>query len=63
MHWTDRRERYRATFAGNTLNVMRTVQEPETSGVAALMIEDPLLPRAFGEKKPLVISLEGGPLG
>jgi carboxyvinyl-carboxyphosphonate phosphorylmutase len=45
---------------GNALNVMRTVQELETSGVAALMVEDTLLPRAFGEKKPTVISLEEG---
>lgn len=43
---------------GNALNVMRTVQELETAGVAALMVEDTLLPRAFGEKKPTVISLE-----
>jgi carboxyvinyl-carboxyphosphonate phosphorylmutase len=45
---------------GNALNVMRTVQELETAGVAALMIEDTVLPRAFGEKKPTVISLEEG---
>ncbi|MFO1028830.1 MAG: isocitrate lyase/PEP mutase family protein [Acetobacteraceae bacterium] len=45
---------------GNALNVMRTVQELETAGVAALMIEDTLLPRAFGEKKPTTISLEEG---
>jgi carboxyvinyl-carboxyphosphonate phosphorylmutase len=45
---------------GNALNVMRTVQELETAGVAALMIEDTALPRAFGEKKPTVISLEEG---
>ncbi|MGD0108010.1 MAG: isocitrate lyase/PEP mutase family protein [Rhodopila sp.] len=45
---------------GNALNVMRTVQELETAGVAALMIEDTLLPRAFGEKKPAVISIEEG---
>ena len=45
---------------GNALNVMRTVQELETAGVAALMVEDTLLPRAFGEKKPTVISLEEG---
>jgi carboxyvinyl-carboxyphosphonate phosphorylmutase len=45
---------------GNALNVMRTVQELETAGVAALMIEDTLLPRAFGETKPSVISLEEG---
>src|SRR6185437_6190748 len=36
---------------GNALNVMRTVQELETAGVAALTIEDTRLPRAFGEKK------------
>jgi carboxyvinyl-carboxyphosphonate phosphorylmutase len=45
---------------GNALNVMRTVQELETAGVAALMIEDTLLPRAFGEKKPTVIPIEEG---
>lgn len=45
---------------GNALNVMRTVQELETAGVAALMIEDTLLPRAFGETKPSVISLDEG---
>jgi len=45
---------------GNALNVMRTVQELETAGVAGLMIEDTLLPRAFGEKKPAVISIEEG---
>jgi carboxyvinyl-carboxyphosphonate phosphorylmutase len=45
---------------GNALSVMRTVQELETAGVAGLMIEDTLLPRAFGEKKPTVISIEEG---
>jgi carboxyvinyl-carboxyphosphonate phosphorylmutase len=45
---------------GNALNVMRTVQELETAGVAAMCIEDTLLPRAFGEKKPSLISLEEG---
>jgi carboxyvinyl-carboxyphosphonate phosphorylmutase len=45
---------------GNALNVMRTVQELETAGVAPLMVEDTLLPRAFGERKPTVISLEEG---
>jgi carboxyvinyl-carboxyphosphonate phosphorylmutase len=45
---------------GNALNVMRTVQELETAGVAALMIEDTVLPRAFGEAKPTLISLEEG---
>ncbi|HEY4041815.1 MAG TPA: isocitrate lyase/PEP mutase family protein [Rhodopila sp.] len=45
---------------GNALNVMRTVQELETAGVAALMVEDTLLPRAFGETRPSLISLEEG---
>ena len=45
---------------GNALNVMRTVQELETAGVAGVMIEDTLLPRAFGEKKPSVLSHEEG---
>ena len=39
---------------------MRTVQELENAGVAALIIEDTLLPRPFGEKKPAVISIEEG---
>src|SRR5687767_14616787 len=34
---------------GNALNVKRTVEELETAGVAALTIEDTLLPTAFGE--------------
>jgi carboxyvinyl-carboxyphosphonate phosphorylmutase len=33
---------------GNALNVMRTVEELETAGVAALTIEDTALPAAFG---------------
>lgn len=33
---------------GNALNVMRTVQELETAGVAALTIEDTALPRRYG---------------
>src|SRR5579883_2274775 len=45
---------------GNALNVMRTVQELETAGVAALTIEDTDLPRRFGEKKPALIPLEEG---
>src|SRR3954468_10945161 len=45
---------------GNALNVMRTVQELETAGVAGIMIEDTVLPRAFGEKKPSLVSLEEG---
>src|ERR671912_1119623 len=43
---------------GNALNVMRTVEELETAGLAGLTIEDTELPRTFGEKKPGVISLE-----
>ena len=34
---------------GNALNVMRTVEELEAAGVAALTIEDTALPRAFGQ--------------
>lgn len=45
---------------GNALSVMRTVQELETAGVAALTIEDTLLPRRFGETKTALISLEEG---
>jgi len=33
---------------GNALNVMRTVEELETAGVAALSIEDTELPQPFG---------------
>jgi carboxyvinyl-carboxyphosphonate phosphorylmutase len=45
---------------GNALNVMRTVQELETAGVAALTIEDTDLPRPFGETTPALISVEEG---
>jgi carboxyvinyl-carboxyphosphonate phosphorylmutase len=45
---------------GNALNVMRTIQELETAGVAGIMIEDTVLPRAFGEKKPTLIPIEEG---
>jgi carboxyvinyl-carboxyphosphonate phosphorylmutase len=45
---------------GNALNVMRTVQELETAGVAALMIEDTSLPRNFREAKPTLIPLDEG---
>jgi carboxyvinyl-carboxyphosphonate phosphorylmutase len=45
---------------GNALNVRRTVQELETAGAAGLTIEDTLLPAAFGETKPQLISLEEG---
>jgi oxaloacetate decarboxylase len=33
---------------GNALNVMRTVEELEAAGVAALMVEDTVLPAPFG---------------
>jgi oxaloacetate decarboxylase len=45
---------------GNALNVRRTVQELEVAGTAGLTIEDTLLPQAFGEAKPQLISLEEG---
>jgi carboxyvinyl-carboxyphosphonate phosphorylmutase len=45
---------------GNALSVMRTVQELETAGVAALTIEDTRLPRGYGETKPTLVSLEEG---
>src|SRR4051812_15074468 len=45
---------------GNALNVRRTVQELENAGVAGLTIEDTLLPQAFGQTKPQVISLNEG---
>ena len=41
---------------GNALNVMRTVEELETAGVAALTIEDTLLPAAFGDAGEGLIS-------
>jgi len=34
---------------GNALNVKRTVEELETAGVAALTIEDTVLPKPYGE--------------
>ena len=45
---------------GNALNVKRTVEELETSGVAALTIEDTVLPRPWGEDKPALVSIEEG---
>jgi oxaloacetate decarboxylase len=45
---------------GNALNVRRTVQELEAAGAAGLTIEDTLLPQAFGEAKPQLISLAEG---
>jgi carboxyvinyl-carboxyphosphonate phosphorylmutase len=43
---------------GNALNVMRTVEELESAGVAALTIEDTALPAQFGSKKSSLISIE-----
>ena len=43
---------------GNALNVMRTVEELETSGVAALTIEDTVLPTPFGGQGEGLISIE-----
>ena len=46
---------------GNALNVRRTVEELETAGVAALSIEDTVLPRPFaaGNKTSLISIAEG----
>jgi carboxyvinyl-carboxyphosphonate phosphorylmutase len=43
---------------GNALNVMRTVEELETAGIAALTIEDTVLPRPFGESRTTLVSIE-----
>jgi oxaloacetate decarboxylase len=43
---------------GNALSVMRCVQELEAAGVAALTIEDTLLPRPFGAAEEQLISPE-----
>jgi len=45
---------------GNAMNVRRTVQELEAAGAAGLTIEDTLLPQAYGEAKPQLISLAEG---
>lgn len=45
---------------GNALNVRRTVQELESAGAAGLTIEDTLLPQAYGQAKPQVISIDEG---
>jgi carboxyvinyl-carboxyphosphonate phosphorylmutase len=45
---------------GNALNVRRTVQELEAAGAAGLTIEDTLLPQAYGQPKPQVISIDEG---
>jgi len=43
---------------GNALNVMRTVEELETAGVAALTIEDTVLPTAFGAQGEGLVSVD-----
>lgn len=45
---------------GNALNVRRTVQELEMAGAAGLTVEDTLLPQAFGEARPQLISHDEG---
>ncbi|WP_375740375.1 oxaloacetate decarboxylase [Pseudomonas boanensis] len=45
---------------GNALNVMRTVVELERAGIAALTIEDTLLPAQFGRKSTDLIPVEEG---
>ena len=45
---------------GNARNVMRTIQELETAGVAGIMIEDTVLPRQFGETAPTLTTLDEG---
>ena len=45
---------------GNALNAMRTVIELERAGVAALTLEDTLLPAQFGRKSYELISVEEG---
>lgn len=43
---------------GNALNVMRTVTELQKAGVAALTLEDTLLPKQYGSQVPALIDLE-----
>ena len=43
---------------GNALNVMRTVEELETAGVAGLTIEDTVLPRRYGGSDGEIVALE-----
>ncbi len=45
---------------GNALNAMRTVQELEAAGVAALTIEDTELPAPFGATGPRLLPIEEG---
>ncbi|HYZ32785.1 MAG TPA: isocitrate lyase/PEP mutase family protein [Crenalkalicoccus sp.] len=45
---------------GNALNAMRTVQEVEAAGVAAMTLEDTVLPRPFGEARVALVPLAEG---
>src|ERR1051325_6115874 len=46
---------------GNALNVRRTVEELETTGIYAMSIEDTVLPRPYGPSgKPTLSSVEEG---
>ena len=45
---------------GNALNVRRTVEELEAAGVAAMSIEDTLLPLRYGQPGTELLSLEEG---
>jgi carboxyvinyl-carboxyphosphonate phosphorylmutase len=46
---------------GNALNVMRTLEELDMAGAAAVTIEDTLLPRAFGSPNtPQLLMVEEG---
>lgn len=45
---------------GNALNAMRTSEEMENSGVAAMTLEDTVLPRPYGDGKVTLISIEEG---
>ena len=45
---------------GNALSVMRTVEELEIAGVAAMTIEDTALPTPFGTSKPSLLSQAEG---
>jgi carboxyvinyl-carboxyphosphonate phosphorylmutase len=45
---------------GNALNVMRTVEEMETAGIAGLTIEDTALPAVFDEPRASLLAVEEG---
>ena len=45
---------------GNALNVKRTVEELETTGVAGLTIEDTVLPTSYGATAPTLIPIAEG---